>query len=60
MGNTLGISKDAAEYLNPGSYIGGYGAVKRLLNSIYTNVSPLGYGNSITIKGKPLSSLTKK
>lgn len=60
VGNTLGISKQAAEYLNPGSYIGGYGAVRRLLNSIYTNVSPLGYGNMLTVKNKPLSTISKK
>lgn len=60
VGNALNISKEASEYLNPGSYIGGYGAVRRMLNSIYANVAPLGYNNIPTRGGVPISTITKK
>ena len=59
VGNALGISKEAAQYTNPGIYAGGYGAVRRLLNSIYTNITPLGYANMNTVRGVPLTKLTK-
>lgn len=58
-GNTLGISKDAAEYLNPGSYVGGAAGVRRLQNSLYTNVSPLGYATYTNRKGQHISKLSK-
>ena len=60
VGNALNISKEASEYLNPGSYIGGYGAIKRMLNSIYANVTPLGYANIQTKGNVPISKTTKK
>lgn len=59
VGNVLGISKEAAEYTNPGIYAGGYGAIRRLLNSIYTNITPLGYANMNTVRGIPITKLTK-
>ena len=59
VGNALGISKEAAQYTNPGIYAGGYGAVRRMLNSIYTNITPLGYANMNTVRGVPLTKLTK-
>ena len=59
VGNALGISKEAAEYTNPGIYAGGYGAIRRMLNSIYSNVTPLGYANLNTVKNIPLTKFTK-
>lgn len=48
LGHTIGTSNDTAENLNPGAFIGGIYGIKRMLNSAYTNITPLGYNNDAT------------
>ena len=52
------LSPDLAETLNPGYVIGGGYLTKRMQNAIYSNVTPLGYGN-MAKEGTPISKYTK-